>query len=76
MKRELRRECARFPNIRELWISNELVEFVGNCPNVESVTFVDTPLYAEILHLRGKMLRHVAGIRKGHVQRGELRVSF
>jgi len=76
VKQELKRECARFPTIRELWICNELVEFVGNCPNVESVTFVGTPRDDGILHLHGQRLRHVAGIRKDHVQRGEHRVSF
>jgi len=77
VKQELKRECAQFPSIRELWICDELVEFVGNCQNLESVTVVGASLRsAEILHFRGKRLRHVAGVHKDHIQSGELRVPF
>ena len=73
---ELKRECARFPSIRELWMSNELAGLIGNCPNAESITFVRTLRDTGIPHLRGKRLRRVARMCKAHVQHGELRVSF
>lgn len=77
MKQALKMECARFPGIRELWVGNELVEFVGNCPNLESVTVIGSALWsAEILHLHGKRLRRVAGVYKDQIQSGELRVPL
>ena len=75
MKQELGRECVRFPSIRELWVCSLLVAFVGNCPNVESVTVTGAQFQeVEVLCSHGKRLRRIAGINKAHVPRGELRI--
>ena len=75
-KQEFKRECARFPSIRELLVCSSLVEFVGNCPNVESVMITGSLIqHIEILCLHGKRLRRVAGVNKNNVRRGEFRVQ-
>jgi hypothetical protein len=75
---ELLQKRARFPGIRELWISEPLAEFVGSCPNVESVTFTDGLSWdgTEILSSQGKKLKRVAGVHQGYVWQGELRDTF
>ena len=75
MKQELGRECVRFPSIRELWVCSLLVAFVGNCPNVESVTVTDG-LSIEVLCSRReelKKLKRVAGVQKEYVLQREHR---
>jgi len=37
--RGLKRKCARFPNIREMTICSGYPDFIGSCPNLESLTF-------------------------------------
>ena len=44
VKQELKLGGARFSSIRGLLIGDELLEFIENCPNVESVMVRDTPL--------------------------------
>jgi len=77
MKQGLKRECARFLSIRELWIGDMLGTFVGSCPNVESVTAVGGLSWdVGVLCLQAKelkRLKRVAGVHKLHVLRGELR---
>lgn len=74
--RGLERKCARFPNIRELWVDGASVVFVRSCPNVESVTA--TGLYLPnvgLLCTHGnnlKRLRRVAGVPKEYIHQGEL----
>jgi len=78
--RGLERTCARFPNIRELWVHSLSVVFVGSCPNVESVTTTGVyPPNVELLCAHGKKLKRlkrVAGVPKEYVQQGEIRSTF
>jgi len=80
MKKDLKRERARFPSIRELCIGDTLGAFVDNCPNVESVTVVGgftLDIVGLCLHAKElKRLKRVAGVPKEHVQRGEPRNTF
>ena len=73
----LERTCARFPNIRELWVHGVSVVFIESCPNVESVTTTGVyPLNIEFLCAHGKKLKRlkrVAGIPKEYVHQGEPR---
>ena len=39
--RGLKRKCARFSSVRELWINDKTVKFVRSCPNVESIITQD-----------------------------------
>jgi len=77
VKQGLRRECARFPNIRELWIGDMLGTFVGSCLNVESVTTLgglSCDVRSLCLQARElKRLKRVAGIHKLDLLQGELR---
>ena len=64
VRRGLERECARFPNIRELWAGVVLEELLGCCPNVESVAVLGG-LFSGTPSSRGielKNLKRVAGI--------------
>ena len=76
-KQGLKRECPRFPSIRELWIGDMLGTFVGSCPNVESVTAVGGLSWSTgvlCLHaMELKRLKRVAGVHKLHVLQGELK---
>ena len=36
---ELKRKCAKFPNIREMAVENLYPDFIKSCPNLESLTF-------------------------------------
>ena len=73
VEKELERECARFPSIRELWVDGRL-GLVRNCPNVESVTVMDGFSRAiEMLCSHGKRVRRVAGVDVLNIRRGKLR---
>jgi hypothetical protein len=79
--RGLKRKCARFTSIRELWISNILAKFVGSCPNVESVIVTDglSRDGAKTLSSYGKelkRLKRVVGVYSDQVWQGELRDTF
>ena len=79
--RALKRKCARFPNIRELGISNNSAKFVGSCPNVEAVTATGglSLVGAKILSSYGKgleRLKRVVGVEEGCVQLGRLRCTL
>ena len=76
--RGLERESARFPNIRELGISDRTAKFLENCPNVENIK----ALYklslesAMILGSHGnklKKLKRVVGIAGNCVRLGGLK---
>ena len=76
--RGLRRKCARFPGIRELWIDRTLIKFIGSCPNVESITTTDGLCWksAEVLGSHGKglkKLKRVAWIYGENLLRGKHR---
>ena len=70
----LEQNHAQFPGIRELWASEMLTEFIGRCPNVESVTVANGPF--SDLGSHGKRLKRVEGARTDHVLQGELRTTF
>ena len=74
----LERRRAHFPGIRELQASGALAEFIGRCPNVESVTAIDGPS-VRILRTHGKelkRLRRVVGVQKEYVLQRELRYTI
>ena len=76
----LRRNCGRFPSIRELQVGQVLAEFIWRCPNVECVTVAGgSPRDVEILCSHGKelkRLKRVARVCKEHVQQREPRDIF
>lgn len=76
---ELRRECAQFPSVRELGISEATVYFTGRCPNVESITARErlTLNGGEILGLYGnwnklEKLKRLVGVQEDAVEWGKL----
>ena len=69
------RNRAQFPSIRELQVSEVLAEFIGRCPNVESVMAPDGPS-VKVLCSHGKVLRRlkrVVGVHMDDVWQRELR---
>ena len=62
--RELKRECAQFPSIREITVCPMYPDFVRSCPNLESLTlrrhFVQCS--RETIGLCGARLRRVGGV--------------
>ena len=72
----LKRKSARFPSIRALAISDRTAKFVGNCPNVETVTAPDRlgSDGAAILSSYGgvlKNLKRIVGVAEYCVPLGE-----
>ena len=71
---------ARFPSIRELAIHNKLAKFVGNFPNVESITVIEYSYgCAKVLGLHGKgleKLKYVGGVIKQEIWQSESRNTF
>ena len=81
IRREPERECAQFPSVRELWISNWTVNFVESCPNVESIIALHglAPESTEVLKSYGKKLGKLGrliGLDAFCVGWGELRDTF
>lgn len=77
----LKRESARFTGIHELGISDSTATFVGNCPNVETITVLHRLLSdgTKILssHIGElKKLKRVIGIPEGYVRLGEPKKVF
>lgn len=75
--RGLEQPSALFPGICELGISDSTAQFVGNCPNVETITALNQLSLesATILSSRGrelKKLERVVGIAECFVQLDEL----
>jgi len=73
----LKRKCARFPSVRELWISDKIVKFFGSCPNVESLITQDGLSWESIgiLSSHRKELGHlkrVIGVNEYYVRQGKL----
>ena len=60
----LKRECAKFPNIREMTIDARYPDFIRYCPNLESLTFRYSLGYTtcEALVSYGAGLKRVAGV--------------
>ena len=74
----LKRKSARFPGIRELGISDKTAQFLGSCPNVETIMILRrfTSQGATILSSYGgelKKLKRVVGISEEDVPLGELK---
>ena len=74
----LKRKSARFPGIRELGISDSTVIFVGNCPNVGTITALRQLSFggAKNLGSYGGELKRVVGIYEDCVQLGEPKVPL
>ena len=74
----LKRKRTQFPSIRELQVSEASAEFIGRCPNVESVTAPDGPS-VKALCTHGKELkrsRRIVGVQKEYVWQRELRYTI
>lgn len=77
----VKRDRAQFPSIRELWVTGVFAQFIGGCPNVESVGVNPGGFPRDIEDLcilgRGlKRLKRIAGIHKDYIQRGGFRAAF
>jgi len=73
----LKRKCVRFPSVRELWISDKMVKFVGSCPNVESLITQDGLSWDSIGMLSSYRkelghLKRVIGMNGCYVRQGKL----
>ena len=61
----LRRKYATFPNIREILIEPNYPDFIKNCPNLESLTFLqsDPGVYtSRMIESCGSRLKRVTGV--------------
>jgi len=62
--RGLKRECARFPSIREMTVCPMCPDFIRSCPNLESLTFRHgfERDFVNALSLYGAELKRVRGV--------------
>lgn len=77
--RGLKRKCAQFTSVRELWISDKTVKFIGSCPNVESIiapyglSWDSNQVLCSYTGQGLGKLKRLVGVNKCHVGQGELR---
>ena len=77
----LERKSARFPGIRQLGICDSAARFVGNCPNVETITALPQLSLEGVTILcsyagKSRKLKRVVGIVEDCVLSGEVKVML